>query len=334
MAVFPDRIVLKNSTDSQALIEAAIQTGGSDEIAQGEIVLGIANSDVKFYTKAGDGSIVSLGGTGVGAQNLTDLLDVDLSTPATDGQVIAYNSVSGNWEPVGNGLYDVVEDLTPQLGGDLDVNGNYIVSASGGDVVIAPDTTGGFVVRGNSTDGSITLNSNTNTYGVTIQSPPDSAAATYTLVLPDDVGTNGQYLSTDGAGALSWQAVDATLSRATATTASLADAGIENITITGTGKAGQLLSVETDQAAWVTVYCTQAARTSDASRLETEDPAPGSGVLLEVVTTGAQEVLVTPAVNYFNFETTPASELYAKVVNKSGATNTITVTLSIVTTQG
>ena len=39
--------------------------------------------------------------------------------------------------------------------GNLDVNGNYIISASGGDVEIAPDTTGSFVIRGNNTDGSI-----------------------------------------------------------------------------------------------------------------------------------------------------------------------------------
>lgn len=98
MAVFPDRIVLKNSTDDQATIEAAIESGGTDEIIQGEIVLGINPTSVQLYTKAGDGSIVTLGGAG--ASTLGDLTDVDLSTPATDGQVIAYNSTSGNWEPV------------------------------------------------------------------------------------------------------------------------------------------------------------------------------------------------------------------------------------------
>ena len=39
---------------------------------------------------------------------------------------------------------------------------------------------------------------------------------------------------------------------------------------------------------------------------------------------------MTPAVNYFNFEAVPADEIYIKVVNKSGASNTITTTLSIV----
>lgn len=40
------------------------------------------------------------------------------------------------------GLSDVVFDTTPQLGGNLDVNGNSITSASDGDVVITADGTG------------------------------------------------------------------------------------------------------------------------------------------------------------------------------------------------
>ena len=117
------------------------------------------------------------------------------------------------------------------------------------------------------------------------------------------------------------------------TTSTLADAASENVVITGTGKAGQLISIQTDVAAWVTLYCSQATRTSDASRLEIEDPAPGSGVLAEVITTSAETIFVTPAVNYFNLESTPVTEVYAKVVNKSGASNTVTVTLTILPTE-
>lgn len=207
MAVFPDRIVLKNSTDSQATIEAAIAPGGSDPITQGEIVIGLESNAASFYTIDGTGNVVKIGSANSGVVNLGDLLDVDLSTPATNGQVIAYNSTSGNWEP-GNqsgGLANIVEDTTPQLGGNLDVSGYYITSASGGDVTIAPDTTGGFIVRGNSTDGSITLNCTANTHGVTIQSPPHADAATYTLILPSGAGTAGQVLTSQGGAQLTWE---------------------------------------------------------------------------------------------------------------------------------
>ena len=43
-------------------------------------------------------------------------------------------------------LDNVVEDTTPQLGGDFDVNGNSIVSTSNGDIVLAPNGTG--IVKG------------------------------------------------------------------------------------------------------------------------------------------------------------------------------------------
>ena len=252
MAVFPDRIVLKNSTDSQASIEAAIATGGTDEISQGEIVLGIENTQVKFYTKSGNGNIVTIGGTGgFGALSLGDLTDTDLSTPPTDGQVLTYVASTGNWEPLGVGGYDdplttngdivirsggvttrlgigtegqvlrvssgepvwaggnldnIVEDTTPQLGGDFDINGFAIVSTGNTNINLAPAGVGGVVIQGNTEDGKITLQSSSNAHGVTIFSPPDAAGATYDLVLPTSAGASGQVLSTDGAGVLSWVA--------------------------------------------------------------------------------------------------------------------------------
>jgi hypothetical protein len=42
----------------------------------------------------------------------------------------------------GTGIANVVEDTTPQLGGDLDVNGSNIVSTNGGNISIVPDTDG------------------------------------------------------------------------------------------------------------------------------------------------------------------------------------------------
>ena len=42
----------------------------------------------------------------------------------------------------GSGILNVVEDTTPQLGGNLDVNGNQIVSVSSGNIPIVPNGTG------------------------------------------------------------------------------------------------------------------------------------------------------------------------------------------------
>lgn len=70
------------------------------------------------------------------------------------------------------------------------------------------------IIKGDSTNGSgkLTLNCENNSHGVNIKGPPHSAGATYTLVLPDDTGTNGQALLTDGSGGLSWGTVTTDLS--------------------------------------------------------------------------------------------------------------------------
>ena len=48
----------------------------------------------------------------------------------------------------GGGVSDIVDDTTPQLGGNLDVNGNSIVSVSNGDIAITPNGTGDVVLDG------------------------------------------------------------------------------------------------------------------------------------------------------------------------------------------
>ena len=52
-------------------------------------------------------------------------------------------------------LSNVVEDTTPQLGGDLDVNGNAIVSASDGNIAINADGTGVVTMTANSITGEV-----------------------------------------------------------------------------------------------------------------------------------------------------------------------------------
>ena len=97
-------------------------------------------------------------------------------------------------------IKNVVEDTTPQLGGNLDVQTNEIVSVSNNDIVIAPNGTGSLVVKD---EKSLKLNESTNTYSVAMKAP-NTLAASYSLTLPVDDGTTSQLLSTDGNGVLSW----------------------------------------------------------------------------------------------------------------------------------
>ena len=120
-------------------------------------------------------------------------------------------------------------------------------------------------------------------------------------------------------------------SRVTANTStgSIVDGASADVSL-GAAKSFLLLKVETSAAAWVTFYTDTSSRTNDASRNENTDPLPGSGVLAEVITTGAQTQKITPGITGWNDDTVPGTNLYAKVVNKSGGTTNITVTITYV----
>ena len=157
---------------------------------------------------------------------LDDLSDVSFTAGAgIDNYVLTYDHSTTSWgaeAAASGGISAVVDDTTPQLGGALDTNGQSITSASNADVTIDPNGTGNIVVgadlatssnanlalapngtgyvevKGNTNPGAIRLNCESNSHGVQIQSPPHSATATYNLILPTGVGTDGQVLKTDG----------------------------------------------------------------------------------------------------------------------------------------
>jgi hypothetical protein len=89
---------------------------------------------------------------------------------------------------------------------------------------------------GSSADGKLILNCHVNTHGVGIQAPPHSAGQSYTLILPQNTGSNGQVLATNGSNTnqLSW--IDATETKPTVADVSqtIAPATATTISITGT----------------------------------------------------------------------------------------------------
>ena len=133
----------------------------------------------------------------------------------------------------------------------------------------------------------------------------------------DDVaeGTNNLYIQTRTTGA--------------ATATSLGDESAADITIP-CAKTFTLLKIQTSHAAWVTLYIDTASRTNDAGRDINTDPEAGSGVLAEVITSDGSTINITPGTIGWNNDGTPAAQVYAKVVNKSGSQQDITVTLHYV----
>ena len=131
-------------------------------------------------------------------------------------------------------------------------------------------------------------------------------------------------------GVISSSAVPTLSSRTpgTVTSISLAVGGHDNYNITGY-KGYALMSIQTSAAAWVTVYSSIAARLADASRAISTDPTPGSGVLAEVITTGATTQLFTPAIIGFSSEATPTTNIPIKIYNSGVVPAAITVTLTL-----
>ncbi len=111
-------------------------------------------------------------------------------------------------------------------------------------------------------------------------------------------------------------------------TGSIASGSSANISFSGF-KSYTLYKIQTSHAAWVTLYTDSSSRASDAGRSQTTDPTPGSGVIAEVITTGSQTQLITPATIGFNNDTPVSTTIYAKVKNNSGSSANITVTLTI-----
>ena len=140
---------------------------------------------------------------------------------ATTAELNYVDGVTSNVQTQLNAkLADVVSDTSPQLGGNLDMNGQDIVTTSNADIELAPNGTGKVVVKGNDNQGSIVLNCENNSHGITIQSAPHSASATYTVKLPNTLGlTNASALVTsDSNGVVSFD--NGTIEESTAVTSS------------------------------------------------------------------------------------------------------------------
>ena len=180
----------------------------------------------------------SAGGTGL---TITSSSGNDASIPAattsswgamTDEM---FDKLDGIATGANVGITDVIGDTTPQLGGNLDVNGKDIVSVSNGDIEIDPNGSGVVIFKGNATKGSgqFKLNCENNSHGITIKGPPHSAAANYTLTLPNNDGDSNQYLQTNGSGVLSWASVDLSTYATLASPALTGTATAVNLTLSG-----------------------------------------------------------------------------------------------------
>ena len=247
----------------------------------------------------------------------TDLTVFSVTTTNTGTAALSYDSNTGIFEFTPPDLSGYATTASIANAANWDTAYGWGDHSTAGYLTAEADTLNTVTGRGATTTNNITVG------GLT------AGGLTY----PTSNGTSGQVLTSDGAGNVSWSTPSGLQTRTTAqaTASNVVSNGTANISIT-TPATYALLKIQTSHAAWVTLYTDTTSRTNDASRTEQTDPTPGSGVIAEVITAGAATQLISPGTIGFNSAGTGTT--YAKVVNKSGATASITVTLHYVQLEG
>ena len=209
------RTLVESASDSNVFTDAdhsklnAIEAGATADQTASEIRTLVDNaSDSNVFTDAEKSKLAGIS-AGAGATTFATLSDTPANFTGAAGKTVKVNS-SGNaleFVTVTTPTQDIVDDTTPQLGGNLDVQTNEITtSTTNGNIKVTPNGTGVVEIKGaGGADGTLQLNCSANSHGVKIKSPPHSAAQSYTLTLPSNI-VNGQFLKTDSNGNLSWAA--------------------------------------------------------------------------------------------------------------------------------
>ena len=203
-----------HTSDTDAL---AIDSSGNVTASQNLTVTGdltVSGDDITMGTNTA-GNLLIADGTNFNSVAVGSLSEI--STVASDDVLLAVDTSGGGLKKItratltagivsGSEISNVVEDSTPQLGGDLDVNGNGLTSTSNGNIALTPNGTGVVRIDGSNgidiQSGSISIkNSGTQSYVdfycessnahyARLQAPAHSAfSGNITLTLPATTDT-------------------------------------------------------------------------------------------------------------------------------------------------
>ena len=327
----------------------------------GVYTLGIASASSLGGIKIGNNLNISAS-TGVldavmnlNNESISELTDVTFNNVTLDanngnGKVLAWSQTLQAFAPVdqsggggGGGGSSTFVGLT-DTPGSMGTAGQFLTVNSGGNALEFTAAPSGATTLSALTDTDLTTTAPqagdllTYTGTTWVPSPISLSGSLIDVMIPSP--SDGDVLTYKSA-TNTWEAVAPTgggggggsglTSRTTAgaTASGLTDGSSANLTITA-AKTYALLKIQTSHAAWVTVYTSAAARTNDALRSEVTDPQPGSGVIAEVITSDGATQPITPGTIGWNDDGTPSTDVYVKVVNKSGSTQNLTVTLHFV----
>ena len=198
-----------------AFIDSITTTG--DVTVGGDLT--ITGDDLTMGTNTA-GHLLVADGTNFNPTAVTDLSEI--STVASGDTLLAVDASGGGLKKItratlvsglatSSAISNLSEDDTPQLGGNLDVQTNSIVSTSNRNIAITPNGSGVVDLDGTEvSDGLIELKTGTgnvakikfycesgNQHAQTLQAAPHSAASSAVLVLP---AASGTLVADDGSG--------------------------------------------------------------------------------------------------------------------------------------
>jgi hypothetical protein len=203
-----------HTSDTDAL---AIDSSGNVTASQNLTVTGdltVSGDDITMGTNTA-GNLLIADGTNFNSVAVGSLSEI--STVANDDVFLAVDTSGGGLKKIARSavvaglatsgaISNVVEDSTPQLGGDLDVNSNGLVSTSNGNIALTPNGTGVVRIDGSSgidmQSGSISIKNSgaqsyidfycesSNAHYARLQAPAHSAfSGNITLTLPATTDT-------------------------------------------------------------------------------------------------------------------------------------------------
>jgi hypothetical protein len=210
-----------HTSDTDAI---AIASNGNVTVSQNLTVTGdltVSGDDIVMATNTA-GNLLVADGTNFNSIAVGSLSEI--SSVADDDVFLAVDTSGGGLKKIArsavvsglatsSAISNLTDDTTPQLGGNLDLNGNDIITTSNADLELAPNGTGHVTVKGNTNQGTIQFNCENNSHGQQIRAAAHSESADNVLTLP----------STGGNSTLVSDASTSTLTNKTLTTPVIAE---------------------------------------------------------------------------------------------------------------